>query len=505
MIVGTDLFKRLLQEINNTPAIDTHTHIPWRLPDSSPCATGLGDILFYHYIITELICAGMPAELLEPNRPLEERISKSLKYLPRIRNTTTYWCLAQILSDIYGFQDDISRMKVDGDPRLKALQCERPLEPDAQAAKGEAPSIEPGWRSLEETIKECRAREDWAQYVQKDKAHIEATFVTVEYWEAENWNLFKRHQENLGFRENPGFLGALRIDSLVATSNMREAMGKLQEASNTPIASLSHVKEALGKVIEKFIDGGRPAGKAWIVALAGSFPPEHEFQGLDHIDRLQAERVLQRILKGESRSAGSDSGAEIECDTGRGYNASARCEAKVLSDYIIHEILSLAQDYGLVVQLLLGIRRPMPGGKAITGFSPRTIAGLCRTFHDYPRVKFDIFLGSSVLSQDLVVAAKNYPNVYVGCNWWYNLNPTYIRNFLRERLELLPGNKINAFYSDAYCMEWSYAKAKLVRLQLAAVLAEKVIEGYMTEDAALELARMLLLENPKELYLGDHV
>jgi polyhydroxyalkanoate synthesis regulator phasin len=65
---------------------------------------------------------------------------------------------------------------------------------------------------------------------------------------------------------------------------------------------------------------------------------------------------------------------------------------------------------------------------------------------------------------------------------------------------MLPRNKTNGFFSDAYVVEWSYAKACLVRLQLTRVLTEMVEEGYFTEEVAKSLAVDLLTRNPEQLY-----
>ena len=57
---------------------------------------------------------------------------------------------------------------------------------------------------------------------------------------------------------------------------------------------------------------------------------------------------------------------------------------------------------------------------------------------------------------------------------------------------MLPANKQIAFFSDAYCMEWMYAKSMIVRKQLASVLAEKVYQGQFSEDIALEIAGRIM-------------
>ena len=55
------------------------------------------------------------------------------------------------------------------------------------------------------------------------------------------------------------------------------------------------------------------------------------------------------------------------------------------------------------------------------------------------------------------------------------------------------------FFSDAYCIEWTYAKAVLVRKQLARVLAEKISQGQYDRDEALSIARAILYETPQSL------
>ena len=48
-----------------------------------------------------------------------------------------------------------------------------------------------------------------------------------------------------------------------------------------------------------------------------------------------------------------------------------------------------------------------------------------------------------------------------------------MRQLMAERLDMLPLNKQVGFFSDAYCVEWVYGKARMVQKQLARVLAEK--------------------------------
>ena len=70
---------------------------------------------------------------------------------------------------------------------------------------------------------------------------------------------------------------------------------------------------------------------------------------------------------------------------------------------------------------------------------------------------------------------------------------------MSERLDMLPANKQIGFFSDAYCVEWTYAKAVLVRRQMARVLAEKIQQGQYSKQDALAIARAILFETPQTL------
>ena len=64
---------------------------------------------------------------------------------------------------------------------------------------------------------------------------------------------------------------------------------------------------------------------------------------------------------------------------------------------------------------------------------------------------------------------------------------------------MLPTNKQIGFFSDAYCADWLYAKSKLVRMELAKALANRVERGQYTLEGAVEIAKKLLQETPKHL------
>ncbi len=75
----------------------------------------------------------------------------------------------------------------------------------------------------------------------------------------------------------------------------------------------------------------------------------------------------------------------------------------------------------------------------------------------------------------------------------------HIAQVMRERLDMVPANKQVGFFSDAYCVEWSFAKAVLVRKILARVLAERIELGQFDRASALGFARAILFDSPQSL------
>ena len=70
---------------------------------------------------------------------------------------------------------------------------------------------------------------------------------------------------------------------------------------------------------------------------------------------------------------------------------------------------------------------------------------------------------------------------------------------MRERLDMLSASRQIGFFSDAYTIEWSYAKAVMVRRVLSRVLAEKILAGQYDKSGALAIGREILFEAPRSL------
>ncbi|MCD6291571.1 MAG: hypothetical protein J7M34_13815 [Anaerolineae bacterium] len=417
-----DVRQRLQAIVERIPAVDVHSHINYR----RPAASDVDDIVFYHYIVSELITAGMPAAQLSQGSTPCERLQAAVPYMPRIANTSTYWTLQNMIHDLYG---------IDG-----------PLD-------------EAAWMSLCERVEAGSHQPDRAAYILKERSHIQRTFLTMrwdETWEGLNTDLFSP---------------TVRVEALASHPWTEELLCTLEQRVRRVIRDASDVEQAMNQLVETWKAEG-------MVALAVAFQRERAWDWAA-LSRSRADAALRALRRGESLSSR---------------------EADDLNVFAWRSLLGACSEQHIPVQVMLGIRR-LSGGTHMPVTRPNILASLSTLFADFPKLRFDIILANPVQSHELAAYAKMHPNVSVAGYWWYALSPSVIRRMLRERIEMLPGVKIQGFFSDAYCVEWSYAKLLLVRRQITHVLADMVEEGYLEEEQAASLAEDLLDRNPRRLYL----
>ena len=168
-------------------------------------------------------------------------------------------------------------------------------------------------------------------------------------------------------------------------------------------------------------------------------------------------------------------------------------------------IAEFCAEFGLPFDLMIGpIRNVYPAGVA----GGRDLFDRRVSLHDY-RELFNHFAGVtfpvSTLSPDaggeLVAYSWIFPNVVPMGHWWYSNIPPYIAADLRARLQAVPKVKQVGYYSDAYKLEFVLPKFNMYRKILAETLAEDAIRGQgWTADRALELARLVLVENPRRIF-----
>ncbi len=310
--------------------------------------------------------------------------------------------------------------------------------------------------ALDRHFREHSTSPGWTGELLRDRHKIRRTFLTL------NIN------DDLPEFDRTLFAGTLRLDDLIAGLSAAN-LNSLETLAGISIGSPADFERAAGERLSAFAAAGG-------VAVTAGMPPEEDF-ALE--TRAEVEKLFATVRGG---------GVLEEQDRAR------------LHSYLLGVFVNLAADLRLPVQLLLGVRRPLPGDAAVPVVRADLSARFAPLFHKHSAVRFDLLLASVAHSQELIAVAKNYPNVSLSGHWWYAFSPPYIRGMLTERLLALPAAKLHGFFSDAYNIEWSAGKLALFRREFARVLAELIISGYLTESQAPEIARGLLYENPLRFY-----
>ncbi|MEM3546395.1 MAG: hypothetical protein QXU47_03025 [Candidatus Bathyarchaeia archaeon] len=316
------------------------------------------------------------------------------------------------------------------------------------------------WDEVKRTIESNSKSPRWFEKVLHGKVKARRVFITLDY------------ASPIPNYDPKIFVGGLRIDPLISRLS-KESLDRLVKTTGVQINALRDLDESLNRIFKFF--------SRHIKTVTVSLQPEDEFK---LVNTEEADDSLRRIIEGLPLK---------------------RAQLRSLSSYIIYRVASLCEEHDIVFQIMLGVRRPVPGASppdyAIVAFNPNALTNYCNVlFSRFKDVKFDLILANSIQSHEIAVVAKNYPNVYFSGFWWYSFYPHIMRAGLLERIQMLPRNKVNAFFSDAYVAEWIYGKVRLLKEQLAYALTDMVEHGYYDKSFALEIAEDLLCRNPIAIY-----
>jgi glucuronate isomerase len=434
------LTRDLEEALAELPLLDAHTH----LVGGRFAARGLHDILLYHMVVSDLYAAGCPggARLTPyPNWPTEEeahsRVEEALPFLGHIQNTSSFWGVRIILSDLYGWNEPIT---ADNWRRLDRMIRER--ADDRAWQHGLLDCLK-----IRRTVTEFARREggeddDRLQY------SLEWGFFTRCQWGEFDTALYELERCWGRSPESPSPIG----------SGARPPTERV-------IRTLDDVKEAIAHYVEHI-----PYDR--VISTATHVSTDIDYRPVS--DAEMADALLRRDLAGP-----------VERDT--------------YASYVNEVFLTSLEAHGdrIVYQFSLGAE-PLPYETA-SRLSQRTIAQLSGIIGCHPNLRFQCFLSSRHANQSLCTMVRELPNLSVAGYWWHNFFPGTIRQVIAERLDMLPTNKQIGFFSDAYCIEWTYAKALIVRKQMARVLAQKVEQEQYSRDDALRIASAILYESPQSL------
>ncbi len=435
-----NLRAQLIEDLAAIPLLDAHTH----MVDGKLGARGLHEVLLYHMAVSDLYAADCPsgARLTQyPGWPTQEeaqaRIREALPFLKHVRNTSISWGVRLLLEDLYGWKE--------------------PLEPE-------------NWQVLDAMIRERAEDRAWQREIMR-RANIQR-FVT-EYARRE----CGKDKDILQYSLEWAFFTRCQWGEYdTALYELERCWGKTPQ-SPSPIGS-----------------GGRPSTDRTIRTL------EDVHSALAHYVRnIPYDQILSTATHISTDIDLSLVSEQEMVESLRRRSTAGPRERDVYASYINEAFLTALAEHAdqIVFQFSFGAE-PLPFETG-SRLSQRTIAQLAEIISRHPRIRFQCFLANRHCNQALCTLCRELPNLSLAGYWWLNFFPSAMRQIMEERLDMLPTNKQVGFFSDAYCVDWTYAKAKMVRNQLAMVLAQKIQQGQYTRNDALEIAKAILYETPYEL------
>jgi glucuronate isomerase len=431
------LVEEALAEIH---VLDIHTH----LVGGKLGARGLHDVLLYHMVVSDLYSAGCPtgARLSQyPQWPTQaeaaQRIEEALPFLPAIQNTSSFWGVRLILRDLY--------------------EWTKPITSD-------------NWRNLDQLILERADDRSWHHSV-LDRIKIRRTGTEIARREA------GQDDERLQYALEWAFFTRCQWGEYdTALYELERCWGR-SPSSPSPIGA-----------------GGRPPTERTIHSLEDvDAAVTHYVNAIPYDQVLSTATHLSTDINYQLVSAG-----EMEAALKRRDKAAAT-ERDVYASYINERFLTQLEQKrdSIVFQFSFGAE-PLPFETG-SRLRQETIRQLGEMIGRHPGLRFQCFLASRQANQSLCTLARELPNLSLAGYWWHNFFPEIIRQIISERLDMLPASRQVGFFSDAYCVEWTYAKSILVRRQMAQVLGHRIEQGQFTFDEALAIAKEILFRTPQTL------
>jgi hypothetical protein len=152
-----------------------------------------------------------------------------------------------------------------------------------------------------------------------------------------------------------------------------------------------------------------------------------------------------------------------------------------------------------LIQLIVGAE-VLPPHRSITQWDSAFPGAMARLASRFEEFHFSLSSASDIHTQDVGVLAKHLPNISVAGYWWHTLYPFYVKKSLETRLDMVPINKIVAYFSDAYHAEWCYPKLKMIKQVLGEIIQERLARGWYDMDTALRIIQQVFYDNPKAIY-----
>lgn len=301
----------------------------------------------------------------------------------------------------------------------------------------------------------------WDEEVWK-RTNLEAVFLTNEFDDPlEGWDTTR-------------YVPCLRTDDLVLKLHEPATVDRLRRATNVDVEDEKSLRLAIGALFAHFVSHG---ARACAISLPPDFAPRPATP-------KRAVTPIRRALHG----------LDLRPD-----------EHDEIRRYVFWTLAEFCDEFRLPFDLMIGpIRNVYPDGVAggrdlfdrrVSLYEYRDL------FNHFAGVTFPVSTLSPDAGSELVAYSWIFPNVVPMGHWWYANLPAFIAADLRARLQAVPKVKQVGYYSDAYKLEFVLPKFNMYRRVLAETLADDAVRGRgWTIERAVEMARLVLLDNPRRLF-----
>jgi glucuronate isomerase len=131
----------------------------------------------------------------------------------------------------------------------------------------------------------------------------------------------------------------------------------------------------------------------------------------------------------------------------------------------------------------------------------RALRPLLERFGTNPNLHLVLFtVDESTYSREIAPLAGFYPSVYVGAPWWFLDAPDAIRRYRAAVTETVGFSRTSGFIDDTRAFCSIPARHDMSRRLDAGYLAALVAEHRLEEDESFEIARSLVIDNPRLVF-----
>ncbi|MDD5764669.1 MAG: amidohydrolase family protein [Candidatus Marinimicrobia bacterium] len=417
----SDIYADIKAVVDALPIYESHDHFAPN-PDGEWPKFDLCDILF-HNLNSDLTVSGMPGIGSHAATPWPQGTTDSVKkwkvvgpYMRNIENMVSYLGLLRGFKAVY----DFPYVNIDDE----------------------------NWAMLNEQIVAAYKREDWIDYVLREKGNIQVAVVDMDTLSTDRDYL----------------IPSMKMDFLMMQGTDPEGIKRLEKRFGVSLRTFQDLLDLIRSVFKQFKEGGAVAIK--------SVAAYYRTINYADVDEVTAKCIFDKGLKNITPN-----------------------EKKILQDFVMNEICRLTEESDLPIQFHTG--KLAWNFQFIENTNPNNLTTLMRK---YPKLKFDVFHGGIPYTSEFGVLANNYPNAYLDINGmqWTSLDLS--RRCLSEWIEMVPQNKI-MWGADSYRVyEGALGQTLYFREILAGVLADKVQSGLYDFNFAIALAKKIMYENVADFF-----